>query len=507
MKPSRVKTRRALSDLIIKRLVTWLSLSLLALNLITGWFVHSQLHHQTDAILLTLAATEAGALNERSLQGLDTHSQLRPHIHPTTVMSPWGGSEQVTKYAFVFNERCELLEASAGLIKEVLPSQNYEALCKEPPRTFFMSALLPHGLVIELRAASARAYTEGKMLTFVVGVEHRPLDTSLWRTVLLSLSASLLVGLIGWWSARRAARRLTSDLAQLERACETLILDHPTTFEQMNDLETLFSNAFNPSDEAPKELATLTKTLSALGGRLTESLSAQRRLIAQAAHELRTPITALRGEIEVTLRRERSIDELKDSLIFLKTDVERLELLSERLLDSASAYDAPLSLQKLSLLELIYEGVLSPIQLENHSLSLMWDPQRVKQYWIEGDYDASIRALSNVVRNTLTHAQASTLSLHVVERDDGLIELAVQDDGIGLDPSLRQALFQPFGRGHSPTGYGLGLSIAHTLMYRQGGALFACPSSFENQGTHRGTTFYFQWRSSNISSIHTTTKI
>lgn len=464
---------RALNELISQQLMTWLSLSLIALNLLMGWFVHRQLHHQTDAILLTLAATEAGALEQHSAgRG---HGESSPHVHPTTVVSPWGGSEQVTKYAFVLDERCELLDGTAGL------APTHQVLCDEAPRAFFMSALLSNGTPLELRAASAQVSGSRGSLTFVVGVEHSPLDTSLWETVLLNVLASGLVALIGWWSASRVARRLTTDLARLEEACEGLALDQPTAIEQLSDLEAIMSVPLNARAGTPRELVTLAKTFGALGERLAESLSAQRRVIAEAAHELRTPITALKGELEVTLRRERSVEELTESLYALKQDVERLRRLSERLLDSASAHEAPLTLKRLPLVELIREGVLSPLKVEGATLTIHCDERAFERCWVQADRDASVRALSNITRNVLTHAQASALSLQI-QVGEGTVELSVQDNGVGLAPSLKTTLFQPFSRVSARSGYGLGLSIAYTLMRRQGGALSISPSSFEGQG-------------------------
>ena len=177
-------------------------MGLLALNALMAWVVHSQLHHQTDAILLTLAATEASAHNERSAP----HAQGAPHLHPTTVIFPWGEGREVTKYAFVLSERCELIEARVGRARGSRPvALGGQSLCERPASAFFMESVAPDGERLELRAASAVARASRGQLTFVVGVAHEPLDDALWHIVLLNLLASCVVALGG--GGARGARR------------------------------------------------------------------------------------------------------------------------------------------------------------------------------------------------------------------------------------------------------------------------------------------------------------
>ncbi|MFB6265446.1 MAG: histidine kinase dimerization/phospho-acceptor domain-containing protein [Bradymonadaceae bacterium] len=77
---------------------------------------------------------------------------------------------------------------------------------------------------------------------------------------------------------------------------------------------------FGVSDDAPRELATLASTVEQLIRKVRRMVDIQNQFIAEAAHELRTPLTALQGDIELTLRRDRSKEEYEETLERLKGD-------------------------------------------------------------------------------------------------------------------------------------------------------------------------------------------
>ncbi len=96
-----------------------------------------------------------------------------------------------------------------------------------------------------------------------------------------------------------------------------------------------------PAEVSDVELRRLGSDIDEIAGRLATLLSQQRRFIAHAAHELRSPLAALHGEIQQAMRKERSVDEYKTSLGFLLRASGRLKLLADQLLDLARAQERP----------------------------------------------------------------------------------------------------------------------------------------------------------------------
>ncbi|MBT9560790.1 MAG: hypothetical protein IV100_32500 [Myxococcales bacterium] len=130
------------------------------------------------------------------------------------------------------------------------------------------------------------------------------------------------------------------------------------------------------SDDAPEELGTLARTLSALLERVNGLLQSQARFVAEAAHELRTPVTALQGELEVTLRRPRSADEYREAIEEALADTRRLVGLTEQLLTAARAHTEPLVVAPIPLRAALDESLArfaSPVR--SHGLKVVFGDQ------------------------------------------------------------------------------------------------------------------------------------
>jgi signal transduction histidine kinase len=274
----------------------------------------------------------------------------------------------------------------------------------------------------------------------------------------LVIAAAALVGL---YLARRALApmREASRRAAAARASE-LDLTLPVT----------------GSGDEWDELAT---TLNALLTDARGSMFRVRRFTADAAHELRTPITAILGEAEVALRRKRSEGELRAALSAVKEEAERTALLLEALLALARA-DAGILLS--SRTKLLLGGIVessaararerasqdrrAEIRIEDSSTA-----------YVEGNAALLSRALENLLDNALRYA-ATQVSVTVAS-DGTLAKIIVADDGPGIPPQLVSTLFERFARADSARatgGFGLGLSIARAIAQAHGGTLVLRPS-------------------------------
>ena len=182
------------------------------------------------------------------------------------------------------------------------------------------------------------------------------------------------------------------------------------------------------------ELDWLAKTLNDMLGRLDDSFRQTRQFSADAAHELQTPLTILKGEIEVALRSPRSPEEYRGVLHSSLEEIDRISSLVEGLLLLARADRGVLrlDLKPLNLQELLAEvGEQMRRLAENQAVSL--DYGLVEPASIQGDREHFKRLLVNLIDNAIKYTPAGgrvTLSLRC---DGKLAQVGISDTGMGLD--------------------------------------------------------------------------
>lgn len=237
------------------------------------------------------------------------------------------------------------------------------------------------------------------------------------------------------------------------------------------DLTTL-AGSVGPGDDTTRvpvpdtgdEIEHLALTINEMLDRIGAGLQAHRRFTSDAAHELRTPLMALQGEIELAQTTSTStdpalLDRLAALTIRLGTRVDELLLLSA--LDEAP----PLLRQPARLLDIL--------RAESAALA---DPIEVTGDDSTADVDHAL--IGRAVRNLLTNAQrhAHEVVLASVAHEGDLVWLRVDDDGPGIDPTDRIEVFQRFrrldeARNADGGGAGLGLSITASIAHAHGGGV------------------------------------
>jgi heavy metal sensor kinase len=217
------------------------------------------------------------------------------------------------------------------------------------------------------------------------------------------------------------------------------------------------------------ELDRLAKTLNDMLGRLDDSFHQTRQFSADAAHELQTPLTILKGEIEVALRSSRSPEEYRGVLTSSLEEIDRISSLVAGLLLLARVDRGVLrlDLKPLELHKLLGEvGEQMQLLAENHSVSL--DYGSVEPVSIQGDREHFKRLLLNLIDNAIKYTPAGgrvTLSLRC---DGNLAHLGISDTGMGLTQDEQKQIFNRFyraaeARSQNGGGAGLGLSIAQSI--------------------------------------------
>ncbi|MFT4191275.1 MAG: HAMP domain-containing sensor histidine kinase [Comamonas sp.] len=214
--------------------------------------------------------------------------------------------------------------------------------------------------------------------------------------------------------------------------------------------------------QGPREARELTRQFNGMQQRIARHRDARTRILAAISHDLRTPVTALRLQVELI-----DDDALRHDLL---ASVGELQLMLEETLDFARADSRAEPLRRIDVAELL-QALAQRYASLGHTLRI--DPQPLPPIAWTCRPLALKRALSNLIDNALHHAQHATLA---VRHEAGTLVLRVDDDGPGVAPDLLEAVFEPFRqlddtRGPERSGLGLGLSIARACVEIQGGTL------------------------------------
>jgi len=229
-------------------------------------------------------------------------------------------------------------------------------------------------------------------------------------------------------------------------------------------------SAMQPVTEAvPEEVQPLVNALNELLARLNAALQAQRQLVADAAHELRTPLAALLLQTQL-VERATSDEARVEALAELKRGLERATRVMQQLLTLAReepgavrANFAPLQLDEL--LVSVVDQFHTIADARGITLTTNTAGLRPR---VSGD-EASLRTLfANLLDNALRYTPTGGSVLVLMREQSGLINVSVEDSGPGIPVEERQRVFDRFYRraGTEQPGSGLGLAIVHTIAER-----------------------------------------
>jgi heavy metal sensor kinase len=219
------------------------------------------------------------------------------------------------------------------------------------------------------------------------------------------------------------------------------------------------------------ELERLGMTLNEMLARLEAAVARERDFVADAGHELRTPLSLLRTELELALRHTGSVDELREALRRSSREVERLTQLAEDLLLIArsDAGRMPLRIEPLRVGDL-FASVRDRVAWRADAEHKTVLADTADQATVRGDRLRLEQALTNLVDNALRYG-GEQIRLQASTADGGL-RLHVSDDGPGFPDGFREHAFERFARADGARGHGgagLGLAIVRTIAEAHGG--------------------------------------
>ena len=225
-----------------------------------------------------------------------------------------------------------------------------------------------------------------------------------------------------------------------------------------------------PEPATGDEIERLAVTMNAMLARVEDAALRQRRFTADASHELRSPLTRMRSELEVDVAHPSSADLAATHRSVLE-EIDRLEHLMDDLLTLARSDAGRTSVEprEFDVAEVTAEEVARLRQSTSCDVAMELDPS-----WILGDPAGISRAVRNLLDNAARHAR-QRISVDVTSHD-GSVVIAVADDGPGVPTGSEEAVFERFARLDEARsvrtgGTGLGLAIVRDIVKRHGGTV------------------------------------
>jgi len=423
------------------------------------------LGHIIDDAILSLASTEAAALQADPGPSIRVH-EIAPSAGPPSFV-------RLDKFVQIIDGDGRVVARSATLGTARLPTPAALLARLRDGETVF-------GTVTDFGEEPIRMVSlpvDAGRVRYAIQVAmslddaHAVLRFGRWLFLGMSLVILAGIGLTGALLARRALRPIDDMVTRARRIGEANLVErlpHP-----------------GPRDE----IGRLVETLNDMLDRLEQGFEIQRRFTADASHELRSPLSRLRAELEVTLRRPRPAGEYEETLRSCLDEVQRVQSLIEELLGLAriDARQEPEPAKPIPVSEIV-EAAVAAVRAEAERRGVTVAVERPPELLVNAAPGAAKVALANILDNAVKFSPTGGKVRIVVTAGREDVVIAVSDTGPGVSPQEVARLFERFYRGKASLsmdvpGFGLGLAISQALVERQGGRI-----SVEAR-TEKGATF------------------
>lgn len=430
--------------------------------------IRASTYADLDRHLRTLAGTEVASAFDQPVS---------PHVHelPITLLA---GGTFTEKLVQVFDASGRLVVASTGRARslEFVERDLFAAALRgDAPLATVTAGGLPIRLIVLNESYKGQAYV------FAVGVVITDLLDSLsrvrWLLAIVWLVSTGTTAAVGFALASTAldpVRRITA------RAMEIASSDIRARLEPARTRD---------------EIGQMTESLNALIGRLHVALDANRRFAADAAHELRSPVAAMAGEVEVTLRRERTAAEYRTTLARVQSQLASFSTLISDLMLLVRSQEAATEVRAQEIpLEALVSGSMARFSALAASRGVTVRADGLAAWVIYGEPGLLGRVFDNVIENAIRYNREQG---HVVVRASfrdvpgdvwapGLVCVQVIDTGAGIPVQEQERVFERFfrvdqSRTRHTGGVGLGLAIAREVLALFKGTIHIAASS--SQGT------------------------
>jgi two-component system, OmpR family, sensor kinase len=448
--------RRSLRFRLAARMAAGMTAALAAMSVVGLLWARDFLDRQLNASLLNVASIQASALTDEPTGVMEFHEwDLTPEEAAQV--------RELNRYAQVWSGAGESL-LRTQYITEDLPLDT-AALRRAADQQLVVTEATFQGMPIRSlyypleRMGHLHAQHVLQVAAPLTG-RNEMLRQLVWLLTGITILSGAATFIGGWWLALRVVRPVDEITRQAE-AIRAGTLGRRIA-----------------ADADSQEYESLVRVLNSMLERLEQSFDAQRRFTADASHELRSPLTALKGEIELALRRERAVEEYRRVLESNLQEVDRLTHLSQDLLTLARS-DSGVMQPRFQVVDV---GALAATVLDrlrgkatSRSVGLELHVTRTA----EGLVDRGLveQLLWNLVDNAVKFSRpGSTVDVMVAPARDGL-EIEVADRGPGIPEGHQARIFDRFYRvdpartSSEAGGTGLGLAIVRAIAETHGGSV------------------------------------
>lgn len=262
-------------------------------------------------------------------------------------------------------------------------------------------------------------------------------------------------------------RRITGKVKQITAESMNLRLEEKPNNNEINELIITFNNLLT---------------------RIETAFETQKNFISNASHEFRTPLTAIMGEADVALNKERTTTEYKETLSSILGHTERLEqIVSSLLFLAQTGYEGKkMAFERLRIDEIVIsvKSVMNQLiptnQIHLDMTLLPDDPFKLK---IKGNKELLNMAFANILNNACKYSFNKPVSVSIGTTNKEVI-IIVKDQGIGIPENEISYIYDPFFRASNTThfnGYGIGLPLARNIIMLHNGSITV--TSSVNKGT------------------------
>lgn len=430
----------------VTQLTLRFSLSFLLLLVLLGVISYSSLQrlllYNLDRGLEVIARSEAD------------FAQQGPalHLHPTAhAQSNFPHAAAWNRYVQIFDIRGQILASNTPQLPAPLPVQF----------SLFTHLNTPHFETVSYQGHPHRQLylpfrARGQPYVLVALVPLEAYQHTLRQILVLFLTLGLVMlilsSLLGWLLARQSLKPLTEIIATAQRI----------GVQQL-------SARIPCSAKAPRELADLTAVLNEMFTRLQQSVERMQQFSADAAHELKTPLTVLKGEIQVALRRERTLEYYQALLQSNLEEVNRLIALTESLL--------ALSRIERDTVESGWTELHSQFQQLQARYAPILKAADVTLHWLKSETPLWVamapiyfeQVLSNLIDNALRFSKPGQCITVRTAQINGQVQVWVCDQGPGIATEEQEKIFDRFyqvgsARTENRSHFGIGLSLCRAIM-------------------------------------------
>jgi two-component system OmpR family sensor kinase len=419
------------------------------------WMLSRAVHNQLDAALLSIAETEAAMLKTSLEQPIRIHE------------APTGATQlsfvRIDRLVQIVDSDGQVLARSANLGSTHLPTPQALLIRLSAGETVFETLSTFGNEPVRMVSMPINGL-DAPMIVQVAGSlddVRKVLNSASLLFIIMTLGLLAAVGTVGASLTRKIFQAIDNVVRQAHRIGEVNLserLPHPGTHD---------------------EIGKLVDTLNEMLDRIERSFEVQRRFTADASHELRSPLSRLRTELEITLRRPRDTAEYLETLRSCVEEVERLTLIVEELL-ALARLDAGLERSSAEIvpLNLIIEEVVNRIQpiADKRGIKLIVEPLTPMIANITRSSMDLI--LTNLLDNAVKFTPPGGCVSVRLAADQSEAIMSVSDTGPGIKFDEQSKLFERFYRGfvaraNDVPGVGLGLTLSQAVVRSHGGQIVA----------------------------------